>query len=433
KSVDSDRTFSLDHSLGLSEGLGTLFESHESCDFNVTVHDPNEKQVGQQAICVHKLILSLYPQLNITETSKNLSVEISHTCHPQVSSFLRYLYTRKIDITVLSAQCIHQLAYIFEFQEVLEEVGRVFTLLLPQDSTFHTQVSLYEYGVRTEDLQLQDSVLQYLSWNFELLTISPAWKSISTHMLEALLSRSDLVVMDEAYLLVTLEDWIKEKGDAVSPEQHITFLNQIRFPMISVEKLYDIQFKSDLYQSNEAFYQGAILKGFQFNTLAFSTTKQHFNQSKAYLPRIYTAAPWSTVINYTSSSNYNYKYNYYSNDRSQMFTTPVHNSVIFKEKTINWQAQIFLRSEECSNQGFRCNSLPMAWLRTVNNPYYPPYLNTVRFSNRLILTCKAENIVFHVQDFKDDKAIIPTNSTMFLPSPCPDDYTFTFVVRPEYK
>ncbi|XP_076843424.1 galectin-3-binding protein A-like [Brachyhypopomus gauderio] len=433
ESADSSQKFSLDHSLSLSDTLGILFDSRSSCDFNITVHDSSDEPTEELVICVHKLILSLYPQLNVTETLTNLSVEISHRCHPQVSSFVRYLYTRKIDVTTSSAQCIHQLAYIFKFKELLEEVGRVFSLILPQDGTFQTQVSLYEYGVRTEDLQLQENVLQYLSWNFEQLAVSPAWKSMSTHMMEALLSRSDLVVRDEAYLLLKLEDWIIDKGDAISPERSLGFLSQIRFPMMSVEKLYDIQFTSNLYKSNEAFFQEALLKGFEFNSLPFSTTKPHFNDTDTYLPRIYTAALWSTVINYTSTSNYNYNYNYYNNDRSQVFQTPVHTSVIFNEKTINWQAQVFLYSAECSNQGFICPTLPTARLRTYNNQYYPPYPNTVHYNNLLILTCKNENVVFHVQDFKDEKAVIPSNSSMFLPNPCPDDYTFTFVVRPEYQ
>ncbi|KAK3553287.1 hypothetical protein QTP86_032753, partial [Hemibagrus guttatus] len=174
KEMDSNYKFQLDHSLGLSGELGRIFDSGDNCDFSVVVRDPREDQAEQKTVCVHRLILSLYPQFNISDSNKDHTVEISQNCHPHISSFLRYLYTRKIDITLSSAQCLHQLSYIYQLQQLLEEIGRIFTLLLPQDSTFRTQVSLYEYSVRTKDMLLQENVLQYLSWNFESLVDSPA-------------------------------------------------------------------------------------------------------------------------------------------------------------------------------------------------------------------------------------------------------------------
>lgn len=320
----------------------------------------------------------------------------------------------------------------YKLQQLLEEIGKIFTLLLPQDSTFRTQVSLYEYGVRTEDMLLQENVLQYLSWNFEFLVDSAVWKTVSIHMMKALLSRSDLVVKGEFSVLQALEDSIKEKGEAVSLEDRVSLLRCIRFPMIPVENLYDIQFSS-VYQSNEAFYSSALLKGFQFNTLPFSKIKEHFNNIEDYLPRIYTAEPWSNVINYTSNSNNNYHhysshYNYPYNSLS--FETPVHNSVTYRHQKITWIMQVLQNSWECSNQGFICDSLPVARLYSTNS--LSNYEGTIRFNNKLILSCKAENIVFNVQDFKNGKAAVPTNSSMALTHPCPEDYSFTFVVRPEY-
>ncbi|MCJ8739425.1 hypothetical protein PDJAM_G00047040 [Pangasius djambal] len=433
KDMDNSREFQLDHSLGLSEELGRLFDSGDNCDFSVLVRDPSDDQAGQKTICVHRLIFSLYPQFNISNSSNNLTVEISQICHPHISSFLRYLYTRKIDVTISSAQCLHQLSYIYQLQQLLEEIGRVFTLLLPQDSTLRSQVSLYEYGVRTKDILLQENVLQYLSWNFEFLIDSPAWKTVSIHMMKALLSRSDLVVKDEFFVLQALEDSIKKKGETVSLEDKVSLLSHIRFSMIPVEKLYDIQFSSGMYQSNEAFYHSALLKGFLFNTLPFSKIKERFNNFEDYLPRIYTAEPWATVINDTSNSGYNtynYNYRYGSGYNPVSFTTPAHNSVIYRQQTINWLVQVLQNSWECSNQGFSCDSLPVARLYSqysLNN-----YETTIRYNNKLILSCKTENIVFHVQDFKSGKAVVPTNSSLGLPHPCPDDYRFTFVVRPEY-
>ncbi|XP_058233056.1 galectin-3-binding protein A-like [Hemibagrus wyckioides] len=430
KEMDSNYKFQLDHSLGLSGELGRLFDSGDNCDFSVVVRDPSEDQAEIKTVCVHRLILSLYPQFNISDSNKDHTVEISQNCHPHISSFLRYLYTRKIDITLSSAQCLHQLSHIYQLQQLLEEIGRIFTLLLPQDSTFRTQVSLYEYGVRTKDMLLQENVLQYLSWNFESLVDSPAWKTASIHMMKALLSRSDLVVKDEFYVLQVLEESIKKKGETVSLDDKTSLLSSIRFPMIPVENLYDIQYSSGMYQSNEAFYSSALLKGFQFNTLPFSKIKERFNNFNDCLPRIYTADPWSVAINYTAdsgSNNYHYSHYPYS---SSSFTTSAHNSVSYRHEKIQWFAQVLRNSWECSNQGFICDSLPVA--RLYSQSVMSNYESTIRFDNKLILSCRSEKIVFNVQDFKNGKAVVPTNSSMGLPHPCPDDYSFTFVVHPEY-
>lgn len=330
----------------------------------------------------------------------------------------------------------------YQLQHLLEEIGKTFTLLLSQDSTYHTQMSLYEYGVRTKDMMLQENVLQYLAWNFEFLVNTPVWKTVSIHMLKALLSRSDIVVKDEFSVLQALEDFIKEKGEMISSEDQVSLLNHIRFSMIPVEKLYDIQFSSGMYQDNKPFYSSALLKGFQFNTLPFSKIKEHFNNFEDYLPRIYTAEPWSIVRNYTSSKDsnnyygsqhiygYRQNYGYDSGYNSGLLRTPAHNSAIYRQQTINWQVQVLQYSWECSNQGLSCESLPLA--RLFSQYSLSTYENTIRYNNKLILSCRDENIVFQVQDFKNGQAPVPTNSSMALPHPCPDDYSFTFVVRPEY-
>ncbi|XP_050961092.1 galectin-3-binding protein A-like [Labeo rohita] len=443
KNVTSDRQFFLDNSLGLSHDLGLLFDSGDGCDFTVNVQDVSEE--AELTFCVHSTILMFYPKLNITNGSRNLTVDVSHTCHPHVSAFLRYLYTRQIDVSITSAQCLHQLAFIFGVKKLMGDVGRVFTLLIPEDNTFRTQVSMYEYGVRTSDLVLQENVLQYLSWNCEFLINSPVWSTISFHMMDALLQRSDLIVKDEAFLLEALERWIQDNGDEISSDQQASLVKHIRFLLIPVDKLYEIQFSSSiLHQKQERLYLAGLLRGFQFNALPFSKIrKQMDNMSSEYLPRIYTGDEWDLFINDTTVShavpqypsnirynNYNYNQRYVPNNRIQSFSTPAHPSALYKEKKVQWQAQMFLSAQECSNYGISCTSFPVA--RFLANGNQNIYASTIGYSNRLILSCKNKNNVFHVQDFKSNIAVIPNNSSMGLPNPCPNDYNFRFVVRPQY-
>ncbi|XP_073690500.1 galectin-3-binding protein A-like [Garra rufa] len=426
KNITSNRQFSVDNSLGLSDDLGLLFDCKDGCDFSINVRDLSEE--AELTFCVHRLILMIHPELNLTNESRNLSVDVSQTCHPHVSAFLRYFYTRQIEVSITSAQCLHQLAFIFGVKNLMEDVGRVFTLLIPQDNTFRTQVSMYEYAVRTGDFVLQENVLQYLSWNGEFLISSPVWSSISFHMMDALLQRSDLIVKDEALLLKALERWIQDKGDEINSEQQVSLLNHIRFLLIPVDELYEIQFSSSaLHQNHEKLFLTGLLKGFQFNALPFSKIRNKMdNMSNEYLPRIYTGNEWNVFINVTT-----FQYpDHDQNNRLQTFSTPAHTSALYREQKVQWRAQVFLTAQECSNSGISCRSFPVA--RFLADGNLNMYANSIRFSNRLILSCKNENNVFHVQDFKNHKAVIPTNSSMGLPNPCPDDYSFRFVVRPEF-
>ncbi|TRY98531.1 hypothetical protein DNTS_025151 [Danionella cerebrum] len=419
--------FSVDNSLGLSGDLGLLFDREDGCDFSITVRDLGEE--SQLTFCVHRMILMSFPELNITKDSDNLTVDISQSCQSHVPGFLRYLYTRRIDVSSESAPCLHQLAFIFGVKKLMEDVGRVFTALIPEDSSFQTQLSMFEYSLRTGDLVLQENVLQYLSWNCEFFISSPVWSTISFHMMDALLQRSDLVLKDEAYLLEALERWIQVKGDEISQEQQAGLLSHIRFPLIPVDKLYDLQFSSSvLHKNQEILYLTGLLSGFEFNSLAFSKIRSHLdNTTSEYLPRIYIGDDWCVFINDTTIV-YPY-YNYYGqSSRYQIFYTPEHPSALYKDKRFQWQAWVYLTFQECSNYGVSCNSLPTARL----TGYQYSNSDTIRYTNKLILSCKNENNVFHVQDFKNDLVEIPGNSTMGWSNPCPDSYNFRFVVSPQY-
>uniref|UniRef100_A0A4W5QLF2 Soluble scavenger receptor cysteine-rich domain-containing protein SSC5D n=1 Tax=Hucho hucho TaxID=62062 RepID=A0A4W5QLF2_9TELE len=420
--LTSDTAHFLDQSLGLSDDLGELFDRGDDCDFLIAIQSPTGNRDGERKleveernICTHKLILSL-PTLQ-------------H--HQQV----QYLYTRKIDVTVSSAQCLHKLASKFGVKRLMQDTGRLFTVLLPEDPSFYTQVSLYQYSVQTGDLLLQENCLQYLAWNCEALINSPAWSDLSTDFLMALLARSDLVVPDEGFLLQELESWINEKGDSTGTESQAALLGHIRFPMIPAEKLYDLQFTSELYRSHEKLYRVSMLRGFQFNALSFDTLRKHKSidseEEHDYHPRIYTAEPWSVTINSTNKEprrqdmryDFNGRYNNYQHyyptpEYGKSFTTPNHNSVIYQTKETNpvsWSAKVFKNQQECS----RCISFPTARL-SLQSSLSQNQTNSGRY-------------VFHVQDFKNDMAQMPTNISLALSYPCPEgQYDFRFVVRPVY-
>lgn len=351
-------------------------------------------------------------------------------------------------MTTSSVQCFHWMASHFGAKQLMEDAGKLLSKVLPEDPSFKVQLSSYSYGVEMGDLFLQENCVRYLAWNYYNLTTSPAWTHLPVQLLESLLLRADLVVPDEYSVLRSVESWITEQGNSTSLETQAKLLGHVRFPMIAAERLHDLETSSPLYSAHKSLYQEKMLKALHFHVLLFSKIQASpaFDKEDAdYQSRIYTAAPWSTVIDpnkdqkvpvrspsrrnsYGAYSHQNPSFNVYSHTLMSSFNTPVHNSLIFQNDNVNWVAGLFQKLQDCSNEGLRCDSLPLARLRTQRTFFSPK----VSFRNRLLLMCRG-SYVSQVQDFKDTLSSVKVNGTYVVSYPCPgDQYTFQFVVRPQY-
>lgn len=94
-----ESTHSLDHSSGLSDELGQIFDSKLGCDFMIIVQSEtgNDDEGGTQmvadTICAHKVILSQSPLLNASAETMDLTVSLSKSCRQHFTSFIRYTET----------------------------------------------------------------------------------------------------------------------------------------------------------------------------------------------------------------------------------------------------------------------------------------------------------------------------------------------------
>lgn len=356
-------------------------------------------------------------------------------------------------MTFSSVQCFHSMASTFGVKQLMEDSGRLFHEILVEDASFHSQLSLFEYAMEAGDSQLQEDCLQFLAWNFQNLTTSRAWPNISIKVLTALLPRSDLVLPDEYTLLQSVEGWITERANMTSFECQVELLSHVRFPMISPEKLYELENSSALYKTHTNMYRDYILKALQFNVLPFSkliSNPRFDKQSVNYQPRIYTSEPWGVEIDpskpapapyihpYRPSYNRRHRYggfDYYDEPTpspryfplTESFKTPAHNSLILKQETVAWEANVFKKQEECSGKGVRCDSLPMLKLSSS----YQSSFDNVRFDNRLVQMCQGKH-VSTVRYFVNDVVALAANGTQATYSCAEDEYTYRLVVRPEY-
>ncbi|KAM3876172.1 galectin-3-binding protein B-like [Diretmus argenteus] len=417
------RQYTVDQSTGLSEHLGELFDSGRDCDFDIAVVMDNNTV---ETVCAHRLILSLYPASFLKISHANLSIDARFNCRQHVTSFVRYLYTRQINITLPSAQCIHKMASDWGLNQLQNEAGRVFIWLLAEDSTFKTQISLYDYSLRTGDKLLQQTCLRYLAWNCEALIRSTAWTSLPLGLVKALLSHSQLVVPNEFYIVKGLESWEAAQGNQSGAEDQFDLVRYIRFPMISAK---------DLYKLRGLRYQAGKLQGFQFHSLTIGELfGEVIRQWKPYTPRIYTDNPWS--FTFSSQDVHNYIKNGNRQSLTASFRTPVHTSAYFTLfRDMSWSTRLYVKKNECSNSGVTC---PAASISAQNNNGDLPseFQNGIRYQNKIVLMCEGK-YVFHIQDFKtlnnQDMALIPANSSAGQTYSChSDEYFYRVVVRPKY-
>ena len=320
------------------------------------------------------------------------------------------------------------MAFDWGVTEVQNEAANLFRQFLPEDPTFETQISFYEYAVHTGDEALQDVCLRYLGWNCEALIYSPVWTNLPFGLVKALLSRSDIVVLNETVILNGLERWAAAQGDTTVPE---ILLKLIHFPMIPAE---------DLYTLDGSRYHASKLQGFQFNALPFTTLLSDLREKQnVYTSRIYTGAPWSFTFSYDDVKTYkDLGFHSFQGQRldnlTSDFQTPVHNCAYFAFHNMRWKASVYISEADCSRQSVTCPSLPAVSLKVEEkNKELPDDMKRrILYSNRLVVMCEGR-FVSHVDEFNaENLAFIPSSAEQVYP--CHSKLlTYQVVVRPQFS
>ncbi|XP_049911218.1 galectin-3-binding protein A-like [Epinephelus moara] len=426
---DLSHEYDVDHNTSLSHQLGELFDSGHDCDLNIAVVAQNNIL---ETICSHRVILSLKSFLKTSQPDlSSLSINTTHDCGQHANSFVRYFYTRKIKFTRSSAYCILKMASDWGLTEVQNEAANIFRLFLPEDPTFQSQSSFYEFAVHTRDEALQEVCLRYLAWNCEALILSSAWTNLPLGLIEALLSRSDLVVRNETVILNGLERWAAARGNTTIPE---ILLKLIRFPLIPA---------GDLYTLDGSHYQASKLQGFQFNALPFATLLNDLREERdVYTSRIYTGKPWSFTLSYHIVKAYK-DLGFYAVDGQRMssltsdFQTPVHHSAYFALHNMRWKTRVYISAADCSSEGVSCPTLPAVSLKVEErNSDLPSEMEGhIHYSNRLVVMCDGR-YVFHVHEFNatdgDNLVFVPKGAEQVYP--CHSNlFSYQVVVCPYYS
>ncbi|XP_057572003.1 galectin-3-binding protein isoform X3 [Hippopotamus amphibius kiboko] len=415
--------YTFDLSGELPEALEQIFESQKGCDVFITVKTKEKDELG---ICAHKLILSSNPEAHglWKEPSSRVTMEVDAECVPVVRDFIKYLYSRRIDVSLSSVKCLHKLASAYKARQLQSYCGHLFAILLPQDPSFQTPLELYAYALATQDPVLEEICMQFLTWNFGALTQAEGWLSVPTALLGELLSSSELVVPSERALLLALDEWSRERHTSHREVENL--IEKVRFPMMLPRDLFTLQFNLSLYWSHEELFQKKLLQALEFHTVPFELLAQYrgLNLTEdAYQPRLYTSSTWSASV--TGSS-----YNPY-----QSFQTPQHPSFLFQAKSVSWSFVYLPTIQSCWNYGFSCSSDDPPLLALSKSSYSDP---TIGYENKALMLCGG-SFVADITDFEGWKALIPsalgTNSSRrasFFPCPTGSFSSFQVVIRPFY-
>ncbi|NP_001268610.1 galectin-3-binding protein precursor [Mesocricetus auratus] len=438
----------LDLSGDLPNALGQIFDSQQGCDLFIQVTGQGH---GDLTICAHKLILNTNPEAQALwqVVGSSVIMRVDAECMPVVRDFLRYFYSRRIEVTMSSVKCLHKLASAYGATQLQDYCGRLFATLLPQDPTFRTPLELYAYAQATRDSVLEDLCVQFLAWNFEPLTQAEAWLSVPTALLQALLSKSDLAVSSELDLLKAVDQWSMESSASHAEVERL--LEQVRFPMVLPQELFELQFNLSLYEGHRELFQRKTMEALEFHTVPFRVLAKYrgLNLTEdTYQPRLYTSSTWSTLVTESSSRSraavqvYGYAQYYpYGYDSRrwyypyQSFQTPQHPSFLFVDKLISWSATYLPTVQSCWNYGFSCTPEELPVLGLTKSSYSEP---AIGYENKALMLCGGYSVV-DVANFAGSKAPIPsaldTNSSKISSLfPCSSGAFsgFRVVIRPFY-
>ncbi|KAB0393183.1 hypothetical protein E2I00_001449 [Balaenoptera physalus] len=421
--MKSNCIHTFDLSSELPAALEQIFESQKGCDLFIKVKMKEEDELG---ICAHKLILSTNPEAHglWKEPSSRVTMEVDTECVPVVRDFIKYLYSRRIDVSLSSVKCLHKLASASGAKRLQSYCGYLFAILLPQDPSFRTPLDLYAYALATRDPVLEEICVQFLAWNFGALTQAEAWPSVPTALLRDLLSRSELVTPSELAVLLALDEWSQERR--ISHGEVEGLVERVRFPMIPPRDLFTLQFNLSLYWSHEALFQKKMLQALEFHTVPFELLAQYrgLNLTEdTYQPRLYTSPTWSASV---MGSGYN---------PYRSFQTPQHPSFLSQARSVSWTLVYLPTIRSCWNYGFSCSSDDPPLLALSKSSYSNP---TIGYENKALMLCGG-NFVADVTNFEGWKALIPsalgTNSSRsasFFPCPAGSFSSFQVAIRPFY-
>uniref|UniRef100_UPI00358DF01C galectin-3-binding protein n=1 Tax=Myxine glutinosa TaxID=7769 RepID=UPI00358DF01C len=464
----------VDNSRYLYHGLAKLYSSGVGCDRDITILKSPNKSFGSYkasntstslsdniessgrgpTFCVHNLVLSLglsqkLKQMAEEDSGKELFIYAHSDCMDYVETFLRYLYTGKVELSRTSAICLHRLASWYEAEHLKKATFGQLAIFLATDPSFTYAIQLYNYSVAMQDASLQDTCQQFLAWHCENFMNSSSWNLQSYKQLDDLLSRSDIILRSELDLFFAVEKWLKAQSSINDKAMVEELLSRLRLTFTTPVDLLDVQKDSVMYRRYPDLLLPKLLQASQFQVMSTQTLGAWVNTDKEeFVPRIYANIPWaySFSIHNTLSSLSKFS-----------FQTPITMKITQKQTSVTWHGLFASQKYPCLQryQNFHhYNQYYINRYRTTytrgrhinRSPYcpdveypmislFPDSPGNYSYDNVALITCLegGQRWVKKVVPFKGNAAPMPKEFEYFLATKiaCTSNTTtYILVIRP---
>ncbi|KAK6975290.1 BTB/POZ domain-containing protein 17 [Biomphalaria glabrata] len=255
-------------------------------------------EVGNQSYFGHKFVLALssdvfrtmlYDKNWIQSGLPEIILEETEECQKYFDTFLRFLYTAEVNISVDSAVAILCLADKYG----VTSLKNLCTQYMVEHARFllvKNALNWYFWSLVFHMKELKNQCSKTIAWNAEQLLASPEWHYMDIDFVSDLLKNSDLVIQNEDMLFKALLQWLESEERREHFHEYAKELFPlIRFPQMKVKELISVE-KSELYQDKELkpLLKKLVYKAYRFRALCPHQTGIDVSFAQDfYLPRNY--------------------------------------------------------------------------------------------------------------------------------------------------
>merc|ERR1719447_1999335 len=216
--------------------------------------------VGKQELPAHRLILCASSEVfQVMLMNKNwaeheerrIILKETPACQNVFEVFLKYLYTGKIQVDYANVIPILQLADKYNVKDLLRVGLDFMSRNVALAARKNQVVSWYQFTTNCGYTELAEACLNFIKWNFTVVSTSIDWPHLEPDSLLPVLSSSDLVTTQEIQVFRSVERWLLAKREQMEKDGEeniglhmerltVSCMELVRFPMMGPSQLADL-------------------------------------------------------------------------------------------------------------------------------------------------------------------------------------------------
>ncbi|CAG5118205.1 unnamed protein product [Candidula unifasciata] len=207
-------------------------------------------KIGKEKYFGHKFVLAkssdvfrtmLYNKNWSQAELPEIELEETEECQKYFDTFLRFLYTAEVVISVKSAVGILCLADKYGVTS-LKSLCTKYMVEHTRSPLVQNALSWYSWAKALHMEELITQCSKTIAWNAEQLLTSSEWDHMDVDFVSDLLKNGDLVIPKEFLLFKALGSWLQHEEHVEKYTEHVRkLLPLIRFPQMQVHELYEVE------------------------------------------------------------------------------------------------------------------------------------------------------------------------------------------------